>query len=225
LTTALARLDEYRHLAFTSQHAVRIVWDALRETGRDARAFAGICVSAVGPATAGALCEHGIVVDVSPERFVAEGVLEAYRVRADVSGTRVLYPAAQGARDVLPAGLRRLGATVDVVPIYRSVADEQGAETLRTAIAAGDLDVVTFTSASAVRAYVEAVGPKLAGCVPAASIGPITSEAARTAGIPVAAEAGESTITGLVAAVLHVCTHADAASDVAPTAAGGRHAW
>jgi uroporphyrinogen III methyltransferase/synthase len=82
---------------------------------------------------------------------------------------------------------------------------------------------VTFTSASAVRAYVEAVGARLARCVPAASIGPITSDAARMAGISVAAEAGESTITGLVAAVLRACTDAAAGSDVGPTAVGAPH--
>jgi len=202
LGTALARLSTYQHVVFTSQNAVRIVWDALRAEGLDARALAGVVVSAVGPATADALLERGIAVDVSPARFVAEGLVDAYAARTDVRGAQVLYPAALGARDVLPAGLRRLGANVDVVPVYRSVFDGRGAAALCEQLAADALDLVTLTSASAVRGYVEAVGPELVGCVGAASIGPITTAAARAAGIPVVVEAEPSTIAGLVAAVL-----------------------
>ena len=202
LALALSHLSTYRHVVFTSQNAVRIVWDALRAAGLDARALAGGVVSAVGPATADALLECGIGVDVVPARFVAEGVLAALAMRTDVRGARVLYPAALGARDVLPSGLRRLGATVDVLPIYRSVFDGRGADALCAQIAAGGLDLVTVTSASAVRGYLEAVGPELAGRVDAAAIGPITSAAARAAGIPVVAEAETATIDGLTAAIL-----------------------
>ena len=146
-------ISRYRHIVFTSQNAVHVVWDTLRAAGLDARAFAGIVVSAVGPATAGALLEHGIAVDVSPKRFVAEGVLEALASRSDIHGARVLYPAATGARDALPAGLRQLGAMVDVIPVYRSVFDGTDAAALCARLAAGELDLVTVTSASAVRGY------------------------------------------------------------------------
>jgi uroporphyrinogen III methyltransferase / synthase len=197
-------LSRYRHIVFTSQNAVHVVWDTLCAAGLDARALAGIVVSAVGPATAGALLEHGIAVDVSPKRFVAEGVLEALASRSDVHGARVLYPAAAGARDALPAGLRQLGAVVDVIPVYRSVFDGTDAAALCARLAAGELDLVTVTSASAVRGYLEAAGPELVGRVGAISIGPITSEAARAAGIPIIAEADPSTIGGLVAAILEM---------------------
>jgi uroporphyrinogen III methyltransferase / synthase len=202
LAAALARLSDYRHIVFTSQNAARIVWDALRATGRDARALAGLTVSAVGPATAEVLLERGIAVDIVPDRFVAEGVLAAYAARSDVRGSRILYPAAEGARGLLSEGLGELGAAVDVVPVYRSVPDGTGADALRAAIAGGGLDLVTLTSASGVRGYVDAVGPDLAGRLPAASIGPITSHAARSAGVPVVVEAGESTIAGLVDAIV-----------------------
>ena len=202
LRAALARLDEYQLVVFTSQTAVQFVWNALRESGRDARALAGLTVAAVGPATADALLARGVAVDVPADRFVAEGVLDALRCRVDVADARVLYPVADGAREVLPKGLTELGATVDVVPIYRSMTDGRGAETLQTQIAASELDLVTFALASAVRGYVEAVGGDLASRVPAVSIGPITSDAVRAAGVPLAAEARESTIAGLVAAVV-----------------------
>ncbi|MFL5575915.1 MAG: uroporphyrinogen-III C-methyltransferase [Gemmatimonadaceae bacterium] len=202
LRRAVARLADYQWAVFTSQNAVTLFWEALRAEGRDARALAGVTVCAVGPATGEALLARGIAVDVVPRRFVAEGLLEALDGRGDLQAARVLYTTAQGARDVLPEGLAALGADVDVVRAYRSVPDAEGAATLRAALERGEVDLVTLTSASAVHAYVDAVGAALAGRAPAASIGPITSEAARSAGLAVAAEAEESTIPGLVEAVL-----------------------
>jgi len=200
--SAGARVGAYDWALFTSQNAVRLFWGALRETGRDARALAGVRIAAVGSATADALLACGIAADVMPARFVAEGVLEALAGRDDVCGARVLYATAEGARDVLPAGLAAMGAAVDVVPLYRSVPDGDGAELLQQALAQGSVDLVTFTSASTVRGFVQAVGAELAMRAPAASIGPITTAAARAAGITVVVEAAESTIPGLAEAVV-----------------------
>lgn len=201
LRAALAGLGDYQWAVFTSRNAVELFWSVLRAEGRDARALAGVKLAAVGPSTADALAERGLVVDVTPERFVAEGVLEALRARDDVRGARVLYACAAGARDVLPRGLGELGASVDRIEIYRSVPDEHGAAELRARVAQGGADLVTFTSASAVQAFVAAVGDETARALPAASIGPVTSGAARAAGIAVVCEAEQSTIAGLVDAV------------------------
>lgn len=201
LEAALRRLSDYDWLALTSRNGVARFWEVLRSLGLDARALAGKRLCVVGQVTANALLEHGLAVDVVPERFVAEGVLEALRARDDVRGRRVLYIAAEGARAVLPKGLEALGARVDVVAAYRSVQDGRGAAEVRTALEAGRVDLVTLTSASSVRGYVEAVGAEAARRAPAASIGPVTSEAARAAGIEVVAEATTSTIAGLVLAV------------------------
>jgi uroporphyrinogen III methyltransferase/synthase len=202
LRDALERLADYRWLVLTSQNAVAILWDALRETGRDARALAGVRVACVGRSTADTLLARGIAADVLPPRFVAEGVLAEMAKRDDVRGARVLYVAAEGARDVLPNGLAELGCTVDVVRAYRSVSDGEGAEGLRDALSNGNVGLATFASASAVRGYVEAVGAELARKAPAVSIGPVTSDALRGAGIDVVAEAKEASIDGLVAAVV-----------------------
>jgi uroporphyrinogen III methyltransferase/synthase len=201
LRAALERLTEYQWVIFTSKKAVSIVWDALRALGRDARALAATRLCAVGPATAVALLDRGLAVDVVPTRFVAEGLLEMLAKRQDVRGARILYPAAEGAREALPSGLRTLGATVEVIPIYKSVPDFTAAEELRRALEKGDVDLVTFTSASAVHAYVAAVG-SAALRAPAASIGPVTTAAARSAGIEVVIEAGSSTIPGLVESIV-----------------------
>jgi uroporphyrinogen III methyltransferase/synthase len=192
LDDAIRRLRDYQHVLFTSQTAVGFFWDALRLASLDARALSGLTVTAIGPATAEALVSHGIAPDVIPDRFVAEGVVEALRDR--VSGARMLYPAAEGGRDVLPEGLRAAGATVDVVHVYRS-------EPVAGTVAADRVDLVTFTSASTVTGYVDAVGADLSRRSPAATIGPITSEAARAAGITVAIESPSASIPALVEAI------------------------
>lgn len=202
LRVALDGIGEYGWLVLTSQNAVAMLWDVLRETGRDARALASIRVACVGRSTADALLQHGIAADVMPARFVAEGVLDSMSARDDVRGAQVLYVAAEGARDVLPDGLRALGCTVDVIRAYRSVSTGEGAAQLRDALLEGTVDLATFASASAVRGYVEAVGEDAARQVPAVSIGPVTSDALRAAGIEIAGEASEASIGGLVEAVL-----------------------
>jgi uroporphyrinogen III methyltransferase/synthase len=201
LRDAMTRLDEYQWVMFTSQNAVSIFWEQLLGSGRDARALAGVRIAGVGPATTAALLERGIIVDVVPDRFVAEGLLEKLQERDDVSGSRVLYVAAEGAREALPDGLGSMGASVDVIAAYRSINDGAGAGRLRKAIESDTVNAVTFTSASSVRAYVELVGEDLALKVSAITIGPQTSEAVTAAGIELLAEAEEATTDGVVAAV------------------------
>jgi uroporphyrinogen III methyltransferase/synthase len=202
LQDAMQWLDSYEWVVFTSQHAVRFFWETLREGGRDARALATCKLAAVGPATSDALLAHGLAVDVQAERFVAEGVLEALERRDDVVGARVLYVSAEGAREVLREGLEELGAIVEVIPLYRSVPDTEAAAPLRALVEAGDAALVTFTSASTVHAFVDAVGAERARRVPAVSIGPQTTAAARAAGLDLRGEAAEATIAALADAVL-----------------------
>jgi uroporphyrinogen III methyltransferase/synthase len=202
LRSAVERLADYQWLVLTSQNAVALLWDALRAAGLDARALAAVRVACVGKATSDALLARGLAADVVPPRFVAEGVLEALAARDDVRGARVLYVAAAGARTVLPEGLRTLGCAVEVVPAYHTVSDGEGAEALRTSLARGEVDAMTFASASAVRGLVDAVGEELARRAPAISIGPVTSDAVRAAGIPLTAESATATIEALVAVVV-----------------------
>jgi uroporphyrinogen III methyltransferase/synthase len=201
LRAEMATLEGYQWLIFTSQNAVSIFWEQLLGSGRDARSFAGLSIAAVGPATAGALLERGIAVDVIPERFVAEGLLEKLGERDDVAGARVLYVTAEGSREVLPEGLEGLGAEVNIIHAYRSIRDGAGANKLKKALDSGTVSAVTFTSASAVRGYVDAVGEELSLRAPAVTIGPQTSEAVTKAGIELLGEAEESTTDGLLAAV------------------------
>jgi len=211
LSAALLRLKEFGWIMFTSQNAVRLFWDGLRDAGLDARALAGAKVAAVGPATADALLARGIAVDVAPDRFIAEAMLDALRGRRDIGGARILYATAEGARDVLQLGLQELSAIVERVDLYRSVLDGTGAAELRARLDSEGADLVTFTSASSVTNFVDAVGNDAARKAPAASIGPVTTQAARAAGLDVVVEASESTIPGLVSAIVDYFAEVSAA--------------
>ena len=202
LRRALASIAAYGWVLVTSCNAVELLWAALRDTGLDARALAATKLCAVGPATSDALLAHGLAVDLIPDRYVAEGVIEKMRERSDVSGARVLFARAADARELLPAALREMGATVDEIEIYRAVPDLSGLGALSDAVDAGKVDLVTFTSASTVRHFVDALGTDRATKVQGASIGPITSDMARSLGVRVDVEAAESTIASLVQAII-----------------------
>jgi uroporphyrinogen III methyltransferase/synthase len=209
LRDRLQRLTEYSWVIFTSANAVNYFWDGLSRIGLDARSLAPLRICAVGPATAATLATRGIVADVQPRRFAAEGVLDALRERADIAGANILYPCAEGARPTLQNGLVQLGARVDRVHLYRSEADDSNVALLRTEMEKGDIALAAFTSASAVRAFAVAVGPALLSHVRAASIGPVTSDALREAGIDVNIEAEEATLDGLVRAILMASASGD----------------
>ena len=208
LRRALDDIAVYGWVVFTSRNAVELVWAELRERSLDARAFAANSIVAVGPGTAEALLSHGLAVDVIPDRYVAEGIIEKLRDRDDVRGERVLFPRAAGARELLPDTLREMGAIVDEVEIYRTVPDHSGLDTLGRALDARAVDLVTFTSASTVRHFVDALGPDRARTVRGASIGPVTTDAARALGVPIEIEAAESSIASLVQGIVsHLSPH------------------
>jgi uroporphyrinogen III methyltransferase / synthase len=166
--------------------------------GLDARALAGATVAAIGPGTARALAEHGIAADVVPERFVAEALVEAL-AGVEVEGRRVLVAHAAEARDVLPDTLRERGAEVDVVALYETVREEPSAEAVEAAQGA---DYVTFTSSSTVTNLTAALGDRFPSGARIVSIGPVTSDSARAAGLSVDVEAERHDVEGLVAALL-----------------------
>src|SRR5205085_10435498 len=188
----------YALVCLTSPNGVRLLFDALRDAGRDARALANATVAAIGPGTAAALAERGIVADVVPERSVAEALVEALR-GFEVADRPVLVARAAEARDVLPDALRERGAKVDVVSLYETVAEEPDPDALAAAETA---DYVTFTSSSTVRNFVRAVGGRVPREARIVSIGPVTSDAVREAGLSVAVEAERHDPDGLLEALL-----------------------
>lgn len=196
LRAALASLDEVDWLVVTSPNGVdRVLAVEPDLAGR--LTATGPKVAVVGPGTAAALERHGIAADLQPERFVAEGLLEAFPAPPSTGGT-VLLAQAAGARPVLAEGLRAAGWTVRTAEAYRTVHPEIAGH---LAAQARQADVVTFTSGSTVTGYAAGVGldppPRAVVC-----IGPVTADAARREGLTVDAVADPHTIDGVVDAVV-----------------------
>ncbi len=190
-------LGRYDLICFTSPNGVRLLFARLAAAGLDARALASARVAAIGPGTARALGEHGIVADVVPERFVAEALVESL---AYLPVERALIARAAEARDVLPDALRDRGAEVEVLSLYETVA-EPLSESQLSAVAGADY--VTFTSSSTVRFFFDAAGDRLGPQTRLLSIGPVTSQALRERGLKPHVEAERHDIDGLIDALLH----------------------
>lgn len=201
LDRALGDLGRYGWAIFTSANGVERFFARLAATDGDVRDLAGVRIAAIGPATAAAIRECGIRVDLVPEAYVAEELFAALDAAGPVEGESILIPRAAVARDVLPDALREAGAEVDVVETYRTVRPEASRELLAMLVETGRADLVTFTSSSTVTNFVALVGSETARRARAACIGPITAETARRHGIDVAVEAAEFTVDGLVAAI------------------------
>jgi uroporphyrinogen III methyltransferase/synthase len=207
---AVESIREYSLICITSPNGAQLLFEALAAApGLDARALAGATVAAIGPGTARALAKHGIAADIVPERFVAEALVEAL-AGVEIEGKRVLVARAAEARDVLPDALRERGAKVDVVALYETVREQPEPAAVEAAQGA---DYVTFTSSSTVRNLTEALGERFPAAARVVSIGPVTSDAARAAGLSVDVEAERHDIDGLIAALL--------ADQPQPSEAGG----
>ncbi len=208
LDAAIRRVSTYDWLILTSTNAVRVLCERAKKLCVELAA-SDVRVAAVGRATAEAAKAIGLKVDLIPEKYVAEGLLEAFEKAGlgGLEGRRVLLARAALARDVIPERLKELGAIVEVVEAYRNQIPMGAAEKLRAAIAMG-FEVAVFTSSSSVRhlsEVTEKAGVKwpLMG-VRAVSIGPVTSQTLLESGWKVAAEAEPSDIGGLVEAVKRV---------------------
>jgi uroporphyrinogen III methyltransferase/synthase len=191
----LPALAEFDLLCLTSANGAELLFERLAARGEDARALAGATVAAIGPGTARALREHGVIADVVPERFVAEGLIDAL---AGVEFSRVLIARAASARDVLPDALRERGASVEVVSLYETLVEPIEP----AAIAAIErADYLTFTSSSTVTNLLRSARPGPHTRI--VSIGPITSATLRENGLTVHVEADRHDIDGLVEAIVN----------------------
>jgi len=220
LDRALQKLADYDWVIFTSVNGVRSVCERLAALDLPVTILAGARLAAIGPATRQALAEQGLAVALMPHIYVAEAILDEI---GDVAGQRILLPRADIARKALADGLKSMGAQVDEVAAYCTVAATSGQKTSgqeasgrasvparsdQPALPADPLDIATFTSPSTVRnflALLESAGRPaesyLAGAQ-VACIGPITAQAAREAGLPVHIEATEHTVDGLIKALI-----------------------
>lgn len=204
LDVAIRDLPTYDWLVLTSGNAVRYFFQRLDELGLDARALADCRVCAVGPKTAEEVRLFGIKPDLVPADYKAEGVVAEF-THLDMGATRVLFPRADKARDLIPQELKRLGAHVDSPVAYRNVFPERLPPETLFALEKRSVDCITFTSSSTVQNLAAMLGEEmmlnmLKGVV-VASIGPITSKSCRDLGLRVDIEPEMYTLEALTAAI------------------------
>jgi uroporphyrinogen-III synthase len=206
LDTALKNLHDYDWLILTSVNGVEALWERLQKLKLTKRHLPHLKIAAIGPATKKQIGDHGLKVHMVPEKYVAESVVES--LRDQVKGKRVLLARAKVARDVIPRELRKLGAKVDVVEAYETVVPKTSRKRLRAMLKdpKRQPNVITFTSSSTARNFVELLGPRkgvpLSQAIRLASIGPVTSATMRELGLPVDIEARKYAIPGLIEAIV-----------------------
>lgn len=201
----LEQLPSYEWIIFTSANGAAFFLDCLREHNIDLRSLRGR-LAAIGPATALTLEDRGLQVDLLPEEYRAEALLDELKKHIP-AGCRVLLPRAAVARDVLPEGLREYGAVVDVLPVYRAVpAGKKERKWAEEQLFNGHVHYLTFTSSSTVRNFISLFTPDELSLIGKkariACIGPVTAAAAREAGLRVDVVAREYTAAGLLTAIL-----------------------
>jgi uroporphyrinogen III methyltransferase/synthase len=205
LDGAIREVQSYQWIIFTSPNGVRSFLSRLEFLERDLRCLNGIRLAAIGPATAAALREWHLLPDLIPEKFQAEYLLDAL-AGPELNGQRILIPRAEEAREVLPEGLRRLGAEVRVAPAYRTVPEESEKTLLLERLRDGSVDCLTFTSSSTVVHFLALFDAAeirgLLQTVTVACIGPITAQTARDQGLSVQVLPTDYTIPGLVEALV-----------------------
>ncbi|MDR2142364.1 MAG: uroporphyrinogen-III C-methyltransferase [Deltaproteobacteria bacterium] len=192
LREALLNLSQYRYLILTSPNGAEIFLRALGSQGLDARALHALQIAVIGPGTAAALEGFGLRPDLVPTRFQAEGLVELFQT---LEPGPVLLARAETARALLPETLTRLGFPVTQISLYRT-------NQLSLVLSGLKADLAPITSASVARGLAAALTPERRASLPTVSIGPITSQAAREAGLLVVAESPEASIKSLVETIV-----------------------
>lgn len=201
LAEAFRRSEEFDWVVFTSANGVKVFFEALREAGVDIRRFHRARIVAIGPQTARALTDRCVRVDLVPEDYRAEGLLEAL-AGFPMSGQQVLLPRAAGARDLLPAQLSAAGAQITEVHTYVAEPTREGMDFLTASAREGELDLVTFTSSSTVHSFVTAAEGIDLSSLKVGCIGPITADTARSYGMNIVVQPAKYTVNDFVAAIV-----------------------
>lgn len=210
LDAALESLSTYHWIVFTSVNAVDYFFGRLSAVGRDTRALGGAKVCAVGPKTAESLLRFGIVPDLVPADYKAEGVVAEFS-RMVLKGKNILFPRADRARDVIPLRLIEMGASVDAPVAYCNLLPERLCPEAMFELEKRRVDCITFTSSSTVANLAQMLGSDrltdmLKGVV-IASIGPITSRTCRELGLKVDVEPAEYTLEALTESIVDHFSH------------------
>jgi len=204
LDRAIRNLKGYGWIMFTSVNAVEIFWKRMYALGMDSRCLADIRIGAIGPATASALEKRGIQPDYVPEIYTSRGFLTGLK-KKDIAGCKVLLPRADIADSEISDGLAKLGAEVHKLTAYRTTTAARSASQAKQMLSRGEIDVITFTSASTVNSLLTILGQKweVIKQITLACIGPKTAAVLVGKGIKADIVAQEHTMLGLVEAIEH----------------------
>jgi len=202
LDQIILNLKSYGWIIFTSVNAVEMFWKRLNSMNLDSRWLSGIKIGAIGPATSKALAEKGIHPDYVPKIYTSQGFLAELK-KADIAGCRVLLPRADIAGNELTDGIIKLGATVKQITAYKTAISTKGVSQGKRMLLRGEIDVITFTSASTVNSLLAILGQEweVIKQVKLACIGPNTAAALTHKGLKADIVAAEHTIPGLVEAI------------------------
>lgn len=205
LDAAINELPSFGWLIFTSINAVQHFFARLNAMGLDSRAVGSCRVCAVGPKTAASLGFYGIKADLVPNNYKAEGVIAAFSAM-EMKGVRVLFPKADRAREVIPAGLSAMGAIVVDPVAYRNVIPDEVDPAVLQALEQGQIQCVTFTSSSTADNLAKLLGEnrflRLLQGVTVAAIGPVTAATCRELGLKVDIEPEEYTLAQMTGEIV-----------------------
>lgn len=206
LLDAMLELNSYDWLVFTSTNGVTAFFEFFFRAFKDLRDIGGVRIAAVGPGTAAKLRELHLQVDLMPEEAIGEKVAKEFEKFETIENLKICLLRAEVANPDLPAALEALGAIVDDIPVYRTVAETDDITDAGAKLLAAGADWITFTSGSTVEHFHSRFNlPALLKKFPQtklASIGPETTKAIVALGLVPTLEAKQHTMEGLVAAVL-----------------------
>lgn len=187
LDQAIKNLNRFDWIIFTSVNGVKFFFERFKIKRGSIFPYS-LKVCAIGPATAKELKARKIRVDYIPKKFIAESILEGFK-KKKISGKRILIARAKKARDILPKGLREMGAEVEVVETYRTIKPKGAKDRIRKILKNDKIDVITFSSSSTVSNFVELLkGVNINRFLKntlIACIGPVTAKTARDLGLRV----------------------------------------
>ena len=206
IVDALLELNSYDWLVFTSVNGVTAFFDIFFRRFQDLRDIGGARIAAVGPATAARLRELHLQVDLTPDEAVGIKIAAAFEKFQTIENLKICLLRAEVAGSDLPKALEELGAIVDDIAVYKTVAETEDPADAGATLLASGADWITLTSGSTVEHFHARFDlPKLLKQFPRlklASIGPETSKAIQALGLKPALEAKEHTTEGLIAALL-----------------------
>jgi uroporphyrinogen III methyltransferase/synthase len=196
---ALAQLNRYDWLVFSSSNGVRFLLDRLAAIGGDLRRLGGVRLAVMGPGTGDELARYHLKADREPEQYRAEAL--AALLVPEARGRKFLLARASRGREVLGEELTAAGGMVEQVVVYRSEDVAQPDAEIAGELSAGRIDWITVSSSAIARSLARMFGPHLAR-PKLVSISPITSATLRQLGYAPAAEATIYTMDGVVQAIV-----------------------